>query len=294
MEPAEKVIVSALINGFLLGGLYALVGAGMSLVFGVMRIINLAHGEMLMLGMYLSFWAFTLLNVDPYVGVALAFPVLFGVGWALYRGLVGKLLESRAPEEQQLLLTLGVGLGLAELTRVLFGAEYRTVYTSLSTATVQLGGASLSVALLSAFLMAAGIAGLLYAVLSRTEVGRSLRATAQDREAAELVGVDAERIYGIAFGIGAGLAGAAGALLLPIYYLSPTVGGLFTLKAFVVAVLGGMGSVVGALVGGVTLGVAETLGAVYVSNAYKDMIGYLVFILLLSVRPSGLLGASRM
>lgn len=289
----ENVLAGALVNGLLLGGLYALVGVGMSLVFGVMRIINLAHGEMLMLGMYLAFWAFTLAQVHPYAAVVLAFPVLFAVGWALYRALVGPLLATRAPEEHQLLLTLGVGLGLTELVRLLFTAQYRTIYTSLSTATLSVGPVSLSVALLSAFLIAAAIAAALYLVLTRTEVGRALRATAQDREAAELVGVDGERIYRIAFGIGAGLAGAAGALLLPIYYLSPTVGGLFTLKAFIVTVLGGMGSIVGALVGGLTLGVAETLGAVYVSNAYKDIIGYLVFILVLSLRPSGLVGRSR-
>jgi branched-chain amino acid transport system permease protein len=211
----------------------------------------------------------------------------------MYRALVGPVLARHAPEENQLLLTLGIGLGLTEVVRLLFTAQYRTIYTSLSTATLVIGPVSLSVALLSAFLIASCIACVLFLVLTRTEVGRALRATAQDPEAAELVGIDGERIYRIAFGIGAGLAGAAGALLLPIYYLTPTIGGAFTLKAFIVTVLGGMGSVVGALVGGLALGVAETLGAVYVSTAYRDIIGYLVFILILSLRPAGLLGRSR-
>ncbi len=265
----------------------------MSLIFGVMRIINLAHGDMLVLGMYLAFWSFRLAQLDPFAAVMLAFPVLFTVGWAVYRTLVGPLLASRAPEEHQLLLTLAVGLGFTEVVRLLFTAEYRTIYTSLSTATLSVGPVSLSVALLSSFLIAAAISAALYFVLTRTEMGRELRATAQDRDAAEMVGVDSDRVYRVAFGVGAGLAGAAGALLLPIYYLSPTVGGLFTLKAFVVTVLGGMGSVVGALVGGVTLGIAETLGAVYVSTAYKDIIGFLAFMLILSLRPSGLVGRTR-
>jgi branched-chain amino acid transport system permease protein len=289
----ESVLIGAVVNGLLLGGLYALNGMGLSLVFGVMRIINLAHGEMLMLGMYLAFWAFTLAHVHPYLAIVLAFPLLFVLGWGMYRALVGPVLARHAPEENQLLLTLGIGLGLTEVVRLLFTAQYRTIYTSLSTATLVIGPVSLSVALLSAFLIASCIACVLFLVLTRTEVGRALRATAQDPEAAELVGIDGERIYRIAFGIGAGLAGAAGALLLPIYYLTPTIGGAFTLKAFIVTVLGGMGSVVGALVGGLALGVAETLGAVYVSTAYRDIIGYLVFILILSLRPAGLLGRSR-
>ncbi len=287
------IFLQSVLNGLLLGGLYALIGAGMSLIFGVLRVINLAHGEMLMVGMYVTFWLFTLFGVNPYLSVLISFPALCLLGALTQRFLVGPILRANAPEENQLLLTMGVGLGITEIVRLLFTANYRTFSTPFATATVTVLGVSISLALLSAFAIALGISLLLYAVLLKTNLGRSLRATAQDKDAASLYGIDGDRVYTMAFAIGAGLAGAAGSLLLPLFYLSPTVGGSFTLKAFIVTVLGGMGSVLGALVGGLTLGIAESLGAVYVSTAYRDVIGYLVFIIVLSLRPSGLVGRSR-
>jgi len=288
-----QVFLQSALNGLLLGGLYALIGAGMSLIFGVLRVINLAHGEMLMVGMYITFWLFTLFNLNPYVSVLISFPALCLLGAATQRFLVAPILRKNAPEENQLLLTMGVGLGITEVVRLLFTANYRTFSTPFATATLTVLGISISLALLTAFGIALGISLLLYIVLLKTDLGRSLRATAQDKDAASLYGIDGNRTYTLAFGIGSGLAGVAGSLLLPIFYLSPTVGGAFTLKAFIVTVLGGMGSVLGALVGGLTLGVAESLGAVYVSTAYRDVIGYLVFILVLSLRPAGLVGRSR-
>lgn len=289
----DLVLVQSVLNGLLLGGLYALIGAGMSLIFGVLRVINLAHGEMLMVGMYITFWLFTLFHLNPYVSVLISFPALCLLGAAVQRFLVGPLLRKKAPEENQLLLTMGVGLGITEVVRLLFTANYRTFSTPFATATLTVLGVSVSLPLLTAFTMALAISLLLYTVLLRTDLGRALRATAQDKDAASLYGIDGNRVFTLAFGIGSGLAGAAGSLLLPIFYLSPTVGGTFTLKAFVVTVLGGMGSVLGALVGGLTLGLAESLGSVYVSTAYRDVIGYLVFILVLSLRPGGLIGRSR-
>ncbi len=288
-----QIFLQSVLNGLLLGGLYALIGAGMSLIFGVLRVINLAHGEMLMVGMYITFWLFTLFQLNPYLSVLISFPALCILGAATQQFLVGPLLRKEAPEENQLLLTMGVGLGITEVVRLLFTANYRTFSMPFATATLTVFGVSISLALLSAFSIALAISLLLYFVLLRTDMGRSLRATAQDKDAASLYGIDGDRMYILAFGIGSGLAGAAGSLLLPIYYLSPTIGGAFTLKAFIVTVLGGMGSVLGALVGGLTLGLAESLGAVYVSTAYRDVIGYLVFILVLSFRPAGLVGRSR-
>ncbi len=288
-----QVFLQSALNGLLLGGLYAIIGAGMSLIFGVLRVINLAHGEMLMVGMYITFWLFTLFNLNPYVSVLISFPALCLLGAATQKFLVAPILRRNAPEENQLLLTMGVGLGITEVVRLLFTSNYRTFSTPFATATLTVLGVSISLALLSAFSIALAISLLLYFVLLKTDMGRSLRATAQDKDAASLYGIDGSRMYILAFGIGSGLAGVAGSLLLPIYYLSPTIGGAFTLKAFIVTVLGGMGSVLGALVGGLTLGLAESLGAVYVSTAYRDVIGYLVFILVLSLRPAGLVGRSR-
>ena len=290
---SEVIFLQSVLNGLLLGGLYALIGAGMSLIFGVLRVINLAHGEMLMVGMYVTFWLFTLFSVNPYLSVLISFPALCLLGAATQWFLVGPMLRKEAPEENQLLLTMGIGLAITEVVRLLFTANYRTFSTPFATATFTVAGISISLALLSAFAIALVISLLLYTVLLKTNLGRSLRATAQDKDAASLYGIDGDRVYTLAFAIGAGLAGAAGSLLLPIFYLSPTVGASFTLKAFIVTVLGGMGSVLGALVGGLTLGLAESLGAVYVSTAYRDVIGYLVFIIVLSLRPSGLVGRSR-
>ncbi len=287
------VLAQTIVAGLLLGGLYALIGVGMSLIFGVMRIINLAHGELLMVGMYTTFWLFTSWQIDPYLSVAISAPVLFLLGVLFQRFLIGPVIRSGAPEENLILLTYGIGLALTNVIQLIFTANYRTIYTPYSTATIFLGTVSISVPLMAAFLITSLITAVLYFFLLKTSAGRTIRATAQDRDAAFLMGINVDRIFVLTFAIGAALAGAAGSLFLPMYYLSPIIGGPFTLKAFIVTVLGGMGSVMGALVGGLTLGLMESLGATYVSTAYRDVIGFVVFILVLLLRPAGLIGKSR-
>jgi branched-chain amino acid transport system permease protein len=297
-----ELLLQVLISGVLLGGLYALIGLGMSLIMGVMKIINLAHGELMMVGMYVTFWAFTLLRVDPYVSILLVFPALFLLGALLQKYLVAPVMEvdSILPENQ-VLLTVGIGMVLSNLALLFFSANYRSVPVSYANKTIywdlKLGGQTISLSFSVPMLVAFGIAlvlgSALFLFLGRTDLGRMIRATAQDKRAAALMGVNTKRMTWVTFGLGSALVGAAGALLVPVYYLFPQIGGPFTLKAFIITVLGGMGNIPGAVLGGVVLGLAESLGSVYISLGYKDAFGFIIFVLVLIFLPKGLLGKGR-
>lgn len=286
-----STFLQTIVSGFLTGSLYALIGIGLTIIFGVMRVINFAHGELLMIGMYITYWLFHLLGVDPLLSLLVTMPLLFLLGAGIQRWLIAP--SIRAPEENLILLTVGVSLVLSNLALLLWTADYRTVKASYSGLAWRLGGISFSVPLLMGFGIALALTGVLFLFLMRTDMGRAIRATAQNRESALLMGIPVQKISMITFGIGASLAGAAGTLLDPVYYIYPNVGAPFTLKAFVIVVLGGMGNVVGALTGGLILGVAESLGAVYISTGYRDAVGFVIFLLILTLRPSGLFGGSR-
>ena len=247
--------VQSVVSGVLTGSLYAMIGVGLTVVFGVMRIINLAHGELVMLGMYGAFWAHALWKLDPFVSIALWVPLMFLGGMLVYRLLLRPIIPGG--ELNTLLYTAGLSLLIANLA------------------------------------LAIVITAALYLFLSRTDPGRAIRATSQNPEAAALMGIDVERISMLTFGLGSALAGAAGVLLAPSLYLYPTVGEILIAKCFVIVVLGGLGSVSGAIAGGVLLGLVESLGAVYVSVAYKDTIGFIMFLLVLLFRPSGLFGVGK-
>ena len=288
-----SVFVQTLVSGVLIGGLYALIALGMTLIFGVMRIINLAHGELLMIGMYTCFWLFNCWGVDPYVSIIVSVPLLFFLGLFLQRFIISPVIKAKAPEENQILLTAGIGLVLTNIALLIFSPNYYTVLTSYSNANVIIKNISISLPMLWNFLIAVGITGLLSLFLLKTDLGTSIRATAQNDESAVLMGINTDRIMNITFGVGCALVGAAGTLFMPLYYVFPFIGGIFTLKAFIVVVLGGMGSATGAIVGGITLGVAESLGAAYISTGLKDVIGFVIFVLVLIFKPSGLVGRTR-
>ncbi|MEW6046666.1 MAG: branched-chain amino acid ABC transporter permease [Bacillota bacterium] len=283
--------VQVLASGLLTGGLYALVGIGLSLIFGVMRVVNFAHGEFLALGMYSALVLFNRWHVDPFLALLIIFPAGVLLGFVVERVLLAPI--AHAPEHSYILMTVGIGLIVSNLLLFGFGAHPQSIYTSYSTSTFHIGGVSLSKPLTASFALTVVIIAALYWLLLRTELGRAVRATAQNRQAAELQGVDTGRIRALVFGIGVALAAAAGTLMLPILYVIPTIGGTFTLKAFVVTVLGGMGNVIGAIGGGLLLGVTESLGATYVSSGYRDAFGLVAFLLVLLARPMGLFGKSR-
>ena len=288
----REKLLQTLTSGLLTGGIYALIGIGLTIIFGVMRVVNFAHGALVMVGMYATYFLFTGLHIDPFLSVLIVMPGMFLVGVVMQKTLIAPVLN--APEMNQILLTEGVSIVLINTALLLFTSNYLTMSTSYAGATFHLGGVSVSKPQIAAFAIAVVITAADYLFLIKTSTGRQIRAAAQDAEAALLLGINIKRVRALTFGFGVAAAGAAGSLLMPIYYrVEPNAGSPFTLKAFVVVVLGGMGSVTGALVGGIVLGIAESLGAVYVATGYKDVIGFVIFLLVLTLRPSGLLGKSR-
>jgi branched-chain amino acid transport system permease protein len=283
--------VQTLASGVLTGGVYAMVGIGLSLIFGVMRIVNFAHGEFMAVGMYIAFALCRELHVDPYLSLVVVAPAGFLLGAFVERVLLAPI--QNAAEHSLILMTVGVGLILSNALLLIFGAHPETIYTSYSTRTVRIAAITLSVPLLVSFVLTVIVVAALFFVLTRTDLGRAIRGAAQNRDAAELQGVDTRFVQTAVFGIGIVLSMAAGVLLLPALYVFPTVGGIFTLKAFVVTVLGGMGSVVGAIWGGLLLGIVESVGAGLGATGYRDAFGLVAFLLVLLVRPQGLFGTSR-
>jgi branched-chain amino acid transport system permease protein len=285
------VLAQALVSGILIGGLYALISVGLTLIFGVMKIINFAHGDLMMIGMYLTYWMFTLYDIDPYVSLIVTIPTLFVIGSLIQKHLINRVLD--APQTSQLFLTLGLMLITQNATLLFWKANYRAIRTTYTGSVFNLGGVFISIPRLVSFFVAIFLTCVLYVFLDRTKIGRAMRATAQNREVSSLMGVNISRIYMIAFGIGTACVGAAGTLLSTFYYISPTVGTVFTLTAFLVVVLGGMGSFTGALVGGLIVGLTESLGTIYTSTQYRELITFVLFIFILLLKPSGLVGESR-
>jgi branched-chain amino acid transport system permease protein len=286
-----RVLLQSAASGILIGGVYALVGIGLTIIYGVMRVINFAHGELLMIGMYLTWIIFTAFGLDPFLSILITIPGTFLFGALLQKVLINRVLN--ALPQNQILLTIGLGLVISNTVMLIFTSDYKIITTSYSSSTLGLAGLRLSTPLVISLVITSVITAILYLFLLKTDTGQAIRATAQDRDAAQLMGINVKRMSVLAFGIGTALAGTAGALVSPTYYIFPQVGGAFTLKAFVIVVLGGMGSVVGATLGGIIIGVTESLAAVYVSSGMKEVFVYVLFLLVLLFKPSGLLGRSR-
>jgi len=256
-----------------------------------MRVINFAHGDLLMLGMYATYFLFTLFSIDPFVSIIVTIPLMFLFGAVLQKAFINRMLG--ALPQNQILLTIGMGLVMSNSIMLAFTSDYKILSTTYSSSSFNILGISISSPLLISFGITVVITAALYWFLYRTDTGQAIRATAQDREAAQLMGINVKRMSILAFGLGASLAGTAGALISPTYYIFPQVGSVFTLKAFVITVLGGMGSIVGATLGGVLIGIAESVGGVYLGSGWKDVIVFFLFLLVLLFKPSGLLGTSK-
>ena len=297
----HTVFAQAVVSGLLIGGVYSLVAMGLSLVFGVLDIINFAHGALMTITIYVSYLLFQNYGVDPYVSLVVTIPLMFVVGVGIQRFAINPVMD--APVHNQLLLTLGIAIIIENLALVLFTGTPRSIELAYARNEFDLGvvtldfplrvfGAVVSLPKLIAFLVALLLAGVLYLLIQRTQLGAAIRASAQEPEGAELVGIDVRRIYMITFGIGTACVGAAGSLVLPFLFVAPTAGATFTIIAFVVVVLGGMGSIPGALVGGLVIGLTQELTQLFVPGS-KFLGVFIVFLAVLLFRPEGILGKAR-
>lgn len=285
------LVTQSVVSGLLLGGVYALVSVGLTLIFGVLGVVNFAHGAMLSLSIYLVYAMTTNLGLPLYVATLLAVPLMLGFGYVVQRGLLHKLVLAGS-HESPLLVTLGLSLLISNLLLMVFGGRPLSVPSPVD-GSVRIFGAIASYERLIAFGGAALVAVVLTLILKKTSFGMSIRAVASNSQGAALVGVNVGRVYALTFGIGAACVGVAGGLLAPILSLTPAVGEEFTILAFVIVVLGGLGSVVGAMVGGLVIGLVQTVGALYLPGTGSLILVFAVFVLMLLFRPQGLFGATR-
>ena len=286
------MFIQALIDGLMIGGVYAMVGVGLSLAFGVMRIVNWAHGSFLMLGMTLSYLMITKSGLNPFALAFVAGVLMFGLGFLIQRFIFNSMLAKDTSKEPAnvMVFTLGISMFLINLVQMLFGANPLLAKHQYSGKTIILGEYIISVSKLVAFILAVIIAVVLYLFLQKSETGRAIRGISQNRFTARLMGVDVEKIYCVSFGIALGVTGIAGGLLSTYMSTYPTIGDVFGFKAFVIVVLGGKGSVVGALVGGLIIGIVEKVCGVYMTDSYAQLITFLIFVMFLLFKPSGLFG----
>jgi branched-chain amino acid transport system permease protein len=287
------MLAQNLVSGLLVGGLYGLAAVGLSLVFGVTRILNVSHGELLMIGGYTAFWLFKLFHVDPFLGLPLAILLLVLLGLVLYKGIFARM--TKLGEEPKIKSTMLVGFGLGivfqNVAQRLWTADQRGITTTYSSRVFTVFGVRFPIVKVASFLIALFVLVALHLFLKRTYLGKAIRATVQDWEAAALLGIGTDRVYLISFLISAGLAGLAGALVSVGYSIEPTMGLEWTLTSLIVMVLGGLGSFVGTFVAGVLLGVTQSLTSLWLGGAYREMVALLLFLLVLVVRPQGLFGA---
>ena len=281
-------IPQLLASTILLGGIYALIAVGLTLIFGVMRVVNFAHGEFLMLGMYLAFWAFTLLGLDPYVTLVLGLPVIFAGGWLSYHLVMRPVIH--ASHNVQVFTTVGLSIALQALALVLWSADAQFVRTSYYAVVIRFSGVAVNLAQIAAFVVAVLFTTGLFAFMRWSYAGKIMRATAQDRHAASLMGIDTARVFALTWAVGITCVGVAGVVLAPIYPVYPSIGLQFVLIAYVAVVLGGLGDMVGALIASLVVAFVEVVGSYVIGTAWKEVLYLLLFIAILVIRPAGLFG----
>jgi branched-chain amino acid transport system permease protein len=283
------ILFPAVLNGLTTGAVYALVALGLTLIYGVLHIINFAHGAALMMALYGVYFLKQAFGLDPYLALVPMVAVMFVAGYALQRGIVNR--ASHGRDENILLVTLGLAIVLENIALLAFKSDTRTIDTPYTLATVAIGPAMISVTKLFAFGGALVTSAVLLWIVRRTDLGRAIRAVAREKHGARLVGIDVDHVYAMSFGIGLACLGAAACFLLPAYYVNPQVGNGFVLVAFTIVVLGGMGSFAGALLGGLLIGVVESLGGLWFGESLGQIGIFLLFIAVLLFRPQGLFGA---
>ncbi len=286
-----SLYIQAIVNGVLIGGVYSLMAVGLSLIFGVMRVINFAHGDMMVWGMYLSYWLFVAAGVDPYLSILVTATAIFLLGMAVQRGLVNRIIQ--APHEMQILLMMGVALVLENTALMVWGPDPRRVSVPYALSTFWLGPIVFDLPRVVTFCVALILAFGLFLFLKRTDTGRMIRAASDNQIGALLVGTDILKVFTLAFGVGAACVGAAGSLMTPLLPFSPSTGLFFTITSFNIVIIGGMGSLLGAFVGGLLVGVSESLGAVILVPSLKEIVSFVLLVAILLWRPQGLTGARR-
>lgn len=282
------ILLQLIASGLLLGSLYSLISVGLTLLFGVLRLVNFAHGEFLMLGMYAAYWLHQAFGLEAYLALFVVGPLLFLFGLAVYQLVIKRTMG--APNVARIFATVGLAVVLQNSALALWTGDFRQIQSPFASAVLRLGEVQVNLSLVVAFAITTAVSLALFAFLKWTYIGKAIRATAQDRGAALLMGIDINRVFLVTYATGIALVGIAGALLTPTFAVFPAVGANFSLVAFVVVVLGGMGSIPGALLGGLIVGLVETFSGFYISPALKQAFYFILFILVLAIRPQGLFG----
>jgi branched-chain amino acid transport system permease protein len=283
------ILFPSVLNGLTTGAVYALIALGLTLIYGVLHIINFAHGAALMVALYAVYLLKTHFGIDPYLALPVVVPGMFVLGYALQRGIINR--AGHGKDENILLVTLGLSIVLENLALLVFKSDTRTIETPYTLTTVAIGPAMIALPKLVAFAGALAASALMLWIVTGTDLGRAIRAVAKEKHGAKLMGIDVDHVYAMCFGLGLACLGAAACFLLPAYYVNPQVGSGFVLVAFTVVVLGGMGSFAGALVGGLLIGVVESLGGLFLGESLGQIGIFVIFIAVLLFRPQGLFGA---
>ncbi|HEX6793617.1 MAG TPA: branched-chain amino acid ABC transporter permease [Casimicrobiaceae bacterium] len=283
-----ELLAQVLVSGVLLGGLYALMALGLALVWGVLNIVNLSHGALIMLGAYVTYFLFTGAHLDPFVALPITAVVMFVVGYVIERGVLNFVI--RGPMFNTLLITFGIEVILTYLAQLWFSADFRAINPSYAGSNFAIAGITIPLVQVVVFGIAIGLTVAMWLFLLHTRIGRGIRASAQNLVAARLYGVDPRRIYALTFGIGAALAGVTGGLYGTVSQINPYIGGPLTAKSFAIAIIGGLDNPLGVIVGGLVLGLVESLTALYFGSTYRDVASFGVLLLVLIFRPTGLLG----
>jgi branched-chain amino acid transport system permease protein len=283
-----ELVLQLALQGFLMGGVYSLIALGLSLIFGVMRVINFAHGEMMVFAMFISITLLLWLGLDPYLSLPICAAVMFGIGYVVQRIFVNRILD--LPEAMQVLVLVGLAIVFENAALMIWGGSDFSPKTSLALSSFRLGPVTVDVPRLIAFVLAIIITLIVLLFLKKTSLGKSIRAAADNRLGALIVGAPINRIYAVCFGIGCACVAAAGSLLVPLMPARATMGAPYTMISFVIVILGGMGSLIGALVGGLIIGVAESLSTVFLPSSMKQVVSFSIMVVILLFRPQGLFG----